>query len=252
MKGITKKLLVSRSLKRLTAKKNRRKIHRETNKRLKPEEDPSMVKRRQDSDSDSLEKEVSVVVTKTSDDEMVSTDTKKNYFQRIWSDDDEIVLLQGMVDFENDKGKSPYDDMTGFIDTVKNFISFQANQHQFTTKIRRLKDKFLKKWNNGVDENSLVNAHDRKCFQLSKVIWEPTTKVEEVGDWFVNSYLVGSIASLGVSEDVMKQSWSMVPIETKKELEEKFKLLKDEESENLRLKTSFLQKVNTMIIEATN
>jgi len=118
---------------------------------------------RHDSDSYSeteLEKKIcgSVVVAKMNDDKMVSTDTKKKYFQRILSDDDKIVLLQGMVDFQNDKGTISYDDMTGFIDTVKNIISFQANSRQFTTKIRRLKDKFVQKRNKGVDENSLANV----------------------------------------------------------------------------------------------
>lgn len=74
------------------------------------------------------------VVAKMTDDEMVTTNTKEKYFQRKWSYDDEIILLQGMTDFKKDQGKSPYDDMTGFIDTVKNCISFQANQNQFTTK----------------------------------------------------------------------------------------------------------------------
>ncbi|AEE33324.2 DNA-binding storekeeper protein-related transcriptional regulator [Arabidopsis thaliana] len=214
MKRITK-LLASHSLKSLMAKKNKR--SQQKNKCLKPEKDPSTVKRlledpprkkrylqplenpptesygddekmeteeegekylgknlpasafiivaaeRHDSDSYSeteLEKKIcgSVVVAKMNDDKMVSTDTKKKYFQRILSDDDKIVLLQGMVDFQNDKGTISYDDMTGFIDTVKNIISFQANSRQFTTKIRRLKDKFVQKRNKGVDENSLANV----------------------------------------------------------------------------------------------
>ncbi|CAE5960276.1 unnamed protein product [Arabidopsis arenosa] len=304
MKGITK-LFVSRSLKSPMAKKHKKrsqpenKLSKPKSKRLKPEEDPSTVKRCLQLLKDPPTKKrcpqplENPQTTESSGDEEMATEeegydsgssseeegkesgslseeekqkdpgknyppTKNNYFQRKWGEDDEIVLLQGMVDFKNDKGKSPYDDMTAFIDTVKNIISFQANQSQFTTKIRRLKDKYLRKRNKGADENSFAKAHDLKCFQLSKVIWESTKVKEEslkpneekVVDWFVNSSLVGSIASFGVAEDVVKQRWSMVSMKTKKKLEEKFKLLKDKESEYLWLKTSFFHEVNSMITEA--
>ncbi|KAG7600689.1 GLABROUS1 enhancer-binding protein family [Arabidopsis suecica] len=302
MKGITK-LFVSRSLKSPMAKKNKKrsqpenKLSKPKSKRLKPEEDPSTVKRCLLEDPPTKKRspqplENPPTTESSGDDEEMATEeeghescssseeegqqagssseeeeqkdagknypTKKNYFQRKWSEDDEIILLQSMVDFKNDIGKSPYDDMIVFIDTVKNIISFQANQNQFTTKIRRLKEKYVRKRNKSADENSFANAHDLKCFQLSKVIWESTKVKEEslkpneekVVDWFVNSSFVGSIASFGVAEDVVKQRWSMVSMKTKKELEEKFKLLKDKESEYLWLMTRFFHEVNSMITEA--
>ncbi|CAE5960295.1 unnamed protein product [Arabidopsis arenosa] len=271
------------------AKKKKRsqpenKLSEPENKRLKPEEDPSTVKRclqllgdpptkkrspqplenppttesSGDDEEMATEEEGKESRSSSEEEEQKDPGTKKNYFQRKWSEDDEIVLLQGMVDFKNDKGKSPYDDMTAFIDTVKNIISFQANQSQFTTKIRRLKDKYLRKRNKGADENSFAKAHDLKCFQLSKVIWESTKVKEEslkpneekVVDWFLNSALVGSIASFGVAEEVVKQRWSMVSMKMKKELEEKFKLLKEKEYEYLWLKTRFFHEVNSLIAEA--
>ncbi|CAH8255762.1 unnamed protein product [Arabidopsis lyrata] len=304
MRGITK-LLASRSLKSSMAKKKKRsqpenKLSELENKRLKPEEDPSTVKRCLQLLEDPPTKKRSPqslenppTTESSGDDEEMATEeeghesgssseeegkesgssseeeeqkdpgknfppTKKNYFQRKWSEDDEIVLLQGMIDFKNDKGKSPYDDMTAFIDTVKNIISFQANQSQFTTKIRRLKDKYLRKRNKGADEKSFAKAHDLKCFQLSKLIWESTKVKEEslkpneekVLDWFVNSSLVGSVASFGVAEHVVKQRWSLVSMKMKKKLEEKFKLLKEKESEYLWLKSRFFHEVNSLIAEA--
>jgi len=31
-------------------------------------------------------------------------ETKKAYFQRVWTDDDEIVVLEGFIDYKNDSG----------------------------------------------------------------------------------------------------------------------------------------------------
>ncbi|CAL9219099.1 unnamed protein product [Arabidopsis halleri] len=279
MRGITK-LLASRSLKSSMAKKKKRSstvkrclqlLEDPPTKKRSPQplenppttessgDDEEMATEEEGRESgSSSEEEGKESRSSSEEEEQKDPGTKKNYFQRKWSEDDEIVLLQGMVDFKNDKGKSPYDDMTAFIDTVKNIISFQANQSQFTTKIRRLKDKYLRKRNKGADENSFAKAHDLKCFQLSKVIWESTKVKEEslkpneekVVDWFVNSSLVGSIASFGVAEDVVKQRWSMVSMKMKKELEEKFKLPKEKEYEYLWLKTRFFHEVNSLIAEA--
>lgn len=81
-------------------------------------------------------------------------------------------------------------------------------------------------------------------------------KVEEDGgddgcDWFDNSSLVRMIASLGVDEYYVKQQWSLVSVESKKIVEEKYKLLQAKELEFVLEKTKFLNEVASMFVEAS-
>ncbi|KAH0854422.1 LOW QUALITY PROTEIN: hypothetical protein HID58_069162, partial [Brassica napus] len=71
-------------------------------------------------------------------------------------------------------------------------------------------------------------------------------------DWFEDSFLVGSIAGLGVSEQFVKQKWSMVTVETKKRMEEKWKLLQAKEMELVLHKTDFMMReIGSVIAEAS-
>ncbi|CAH2038250.1 unnamed protein product [Thlaspi arvense] len=100
-------------------------------------------------------------------------ETKKTYFQRLWSEEDEIAVLQRLIDCKADTGANPLDDMTGFYQLVKKSISFDVSKTQFTEKLRSLKKKFennLGKGKNG-EEPTFSKPHDRKAFDLSKLIW---------------------------------------------------------------------------------
>ncbi|KAF8113519.1 hypothetical protein N665_0049s0034 [Sinapis alba] len=265
-------------------------------------------------------------------------DTQKPLFQRLWSEEDEIYLLQGMIDFKSETGKSLYEDMDGFYEFIKKSISFEASKYQTVEKIRSLKKKYMKKVLKGVA--SVTKAHDMECFKLSKYIWgsngmalRPIVKKSEkkidsvkphgkqvekdvesngslkkkldfseangenveadievlddgdkeeedrdmlvngmkvqvdkqvlvngdskspgvmrASDWFEDSFLVGSIASLGVGERFLKQKWSMVAVETKQRMEEKWKLLQAKEMELVLQKTDYMREVGSVISEAS-
>ncbi|KAJ0234777.1 hypothetical protein HA466_0271420 [Hirschfeldia incana] len=254
-------------------------------------------------------------------------DTKKPpQFQRLWSEGDEICLLQGMIDFKSGTGKSPHEDMDAFYEIIKKSISFEASRFQTADKIRALKKKYLKNVKRGVE--SVLKGHDMECFKLSKFIWgsngmalksnvkkkkksdsvKPQEKeVESDGplkkkldfseangenvevlddddkekeedrevlvngkkaqvdkeelvngakstsasDWFEDSFLVGSIGRLGVGERFVKQKWSMVGVETKKKMEEKWKLLQAKEMQLVLEKTDFMREVGSVIAEAS-
>lgn len=100
-------------------------------------------------------------------------ETKKTYFQRVWSEDDEIAVLQGIIDYKTETGLSPYDDTNGFYQLVKKSISFDVSKIQFMEKLRSLKKKYennVGKAKNG-EEPIFLKSHDRKAFDLSKNIW---------------------------------------------------------------------------------
>ncbi|KFK40675.1 hypothetical protein AALP_AA2G026600 [Arabis alpina] len=102
----------------------------------------------------------------------IGEDVKKPAFQRLWSEEDEIALLQGMIDFRDDTGKIPYEDTNGFYDYMKKSISVEVSKSQFMDKIRSLKKKYTGKGKNGKDV-SFTKPHDVKSFGLSKFIWGP-------------------------------------------------------------------------------
>ncbi|KAG5400398.1 hypothetical protein IGI04_015005 [Brassica rapa subsp. trilocularis] len=229
---------------------------------------------------------------------------KPSSFQRLWSEEDEVSLLQGMIDFKADSGKSPYEDMDRFYELASKSISFEASKIQFVDKIRSLKRKYMGKAKHGAE--SLTKAHDIDCLKLATCIWglaldsnssakklgkeeeeevvAPESangdKVEEdrevlvsggekdkevlingggaskshgvrADDWFEDSFLVGSIAGLGVSEQFVKQKWSMVTVETKKRMAEKWKLLQAKEMELVLHKTDFMREIGSVIAEAS-
>ncbi|XP_010476078.1 PREDICTED: probable transcription factor At1g11510 [Camelina sativa] len=100
-------------------------------------------------------------------------ETKKTYFQRVWTEDDEIAVLQGLMDYKKETGVSPYDDTNGVYQLVKKSVSFDVSKIQFMEKLRSLKKKYennVGKAKNG-EEPSFAKPHDRRTFELSKLVW---------------------------------------------------------------------------------
>ncbi|ESQ29258.1 hypothetical protein EUTSA_v10023503mg [Eutrema salsugineum] len=241
-------------------------------------------------------------VTSGDDEKKIGEDSKKPAFQRLWTEEDEITVLQGMIDFKADTGKSPYEDTNLYYDFIKKSISFDVSKNQFMDKIRSLKKKYMSK-----GKTAFTKPHDQKSFKLCQNIWGPegmalesavksngvskksqkTKKLDSVKqelsfasspngkaveedkrvlayggdlelpvavkkpDWFENSFLARSIASFGVDEYSVKQRWSLVPVENKKKVEEKLKMLQAKEIEFVLEKTQFLHEVTSMIAEAS-
>ncbi|MBA0725579.1 hypothetical protein Golax_022155, partial [Gossypium laxum] len=84
-------------------------------------------------------------------------DAKKLLFQRLFSEDDEIALLKGMLDYSAKTGADPHTDMNGFYDFVKKSIHTNVSKVQLMDKSK---------------------AHEQKAFELSKKIWGVSGKVE--------------------------------------------------------------------------
>ncbi|KAF9679077.1 hypothetical protein SADUNF_Sadunf07G0102500 [Salix dunnii] len=93
--------------------------------------------------------------------------------QRLWSDEDEIVMLNGMVEYQIEKGKSPFADNGDFLGFVKESLHVDATNSQFLDKIRRLKKKYftdVEKNEKEIDE-IFSKPHDLECVELAKKIW---------------------------------------------------------------------------------
>ena len=88
---------------------------------------------------------------------------------RVWSEQDEIGLLQGMIEFKSRKGEDPYSDMNAFHSFVQDSISVHVSKKQVVDKIRKLKYKYLANAERG--DVVFAKPHDETVFELSKVIW---------------------------------------------------------------------------------
>ncbi|GFS29838.1 hypothetical protein Acr_00g0008750 [Actinidia rufa] len=100
-------------------------------------------------------------------------DAKKQLFQRLWSEDDEIVILNGMTKYAAEKGADPVADTNGFHDFIKKSLHVDVSKTQLSDKIRRLRKKYENnsgKGQNGQDP-SFSKPHEQKAYELSKKIW---------------------------------------------------------------------------------
>ena len=197
-------------------------------------------------------------------------ETKKAYFQRVWSEDDEIDLLQGLVDYENINGVSLYDNITEVYQLVKTSISFDVSKVQFTEKLRSLKRKYENNLVKAKNADTFAKSHDRKVFELSKIVWgaiesavkssekskrslRKTKKVELDGkneDMFPKSSLASDLTHFGMDEFAAQQGLSCLASEDKKMLEEEWKALKVREFEFYLQKSCFLREVVAKMVEA--
>ncbi|KAF8095970.1 hypothetical protein N665_0320s0092 [Sinapis alba] len=240
--------------------------------------------------SEGTSKETNSKRAKKDEEKKIGEDSKKPAaFQRLWTEEDEITVLQGMIDFKNDTGNSPYDDTNAYYDYIKKSISFEVSKNQFMDKLRSLKKKYM-----GKEKPSFTKPHDQKSYRLCKFIWGPdglgletavksngvskkkTKKLDSVNqelsfaadddkrvllvhggdvdqksDWFERSFLVRGIAGFGVDEHYVKQRWRLVPAEAKKKVEDKVRMLQAKEIEVVLQKTEILHEVTSMIAEAS-
>ncbi|KAK2988235.1 hypothetical protein RJ640_002879 [Escallonia rubra] len=97
----------------------------------------------------------------------------KKLFQRLWSEDDEIAVLKGMIEYTAKKGADPVADMNAFYDFIKKSLHFDCSKTQLADKVRRLKNKYV---NNARKEKkgkgrTFSKAHEQKAYEISKDIW---------------------------------------------------------------------------------
>ncbi|XP_020210997.1 probable transcription factor At3g04930 [Cajanus cajan] len=108
-------------------------------------------------------------------------DDSRRLFQRLWTDEDEIELLQGFLDYTSQRGSSQHNDTALFYDQIKSKLQLDFNKNQLVEKIRRLKKKYrnvLNKIGSG-KEFSFKSAHDQATFEISRKIW---SNVAPIGD----------------------------------------------------------------------
>ncbi|KAL3834919.1 hypothetical protein ACJIZ3_009655 [Penstemon smallii] len=94
--------------------------------------------------------------------------SKRVLFQRLWSEDDEIVILKGMLEYAAKKKSNPITDPDAFLEFIKKNLHFDGNKTQLLDKVKRLKKKYEK--NKGKKRN-FSKPHEKEAYELSEKIW---------------------------------------------------------------------------------
>ncbi|KAL8154852.1 hypothetical protein AgCh_000264 [Apium graveolens] len=101
----------------------------------------------------------------------------RKLFQRLWTDEDEIELLKGFLDYNLHRGSlhshNSHHDTSAFYDLIKTKLQLDFNKNQLVEKLRRLKKKYrnvLSKISSG-KEYVFKTSHDQLTFEISKKIW---------------------------------------------------------------------------------
>ncbi|KAK7339590.1 hypothetical protein VNO77_20268 [Canavalia gladiata] len=99
--------------------------------------------------------------------------SSKKLFQRLWSEEDELAILKGIVEYTSNTGQDPLKYPNAFHDFMKKSLHVDASSNQLKEKIRRLKKKFNNNAGKGKNgENpKFSKPHDQKAFELSKKVW---------------------------------------------------------------------------------
>ncbi|KAJ3686999.1 hypothetical protein LUZ61_016163 [Rhynchospora tenuis] len=117
-----------------------------------------------------------------------SSDESRRLFQRLWTDEEEIRILRGFLEFTSRRGTTfashQYD--TGpFYEEIKKQFTFDFSKNQLIEKLRRLKKKYrlcaLRMQTVGKDF-SFKSAHEQNIYDVARHIWRPEMKRERESD----------------------------------------------------------------------
>ncbi|ESQ47440.1 hypothetical protein EUTSA_v10028215mg, partial [Eutrema salsugineum] len=215
-------------------------------------------------------------------------DKKQPSFERVFSEEDSVALLQGFLDFNSTSG-DPFKDKDRFYGFVKDRISANASRNQVTDKVRKLKDRFLKTVKNSIEngkggEDTIVYPKDvdQRSFDLWRKIWgregvfahksltnlqgnikKEAEKAEmnvvrsspplDFGREIVFFLKEENITKFALDESSVLERWNMSADEQKKRaLEEKLKKITEMQLELCVDKFSIVSKAAELIFKANN
>ncbi|XP_038988617.1 uncharacterized protein LOC120112801 [Phoenix dactylifera] len=111
----------------------------------------------------------------------VAYDESRRIFQKLWTDADEITILQGFLEFTSQRGTTHanYQHDTGpFYDQIKSRLQLEFNKNQLVEKLRRLKKKYRNMVSRIAAGKEFVfkSPHDKATFEIASKIWSPSFK----------------------------------------------------------------------------
>ncbi|GER27885.1 DNA-binding storekeeper protein-relatedtranscriptional regulator [Striga asiatica] len=95
---------------------------------------------------------------------------KKQFFQRIWSEADEIALLNGIMQFRAENKSDPHYDMDAFYEFIKKDLHFDVTRSQLRDKMSKMKKKYTNNKSKGKGR-TFTSQHEQEAFDLSEKVW---------------------------------------------------------------------------------
>nr|GMD76834.1 mediator-associated protein 1-like [Ipomoea batatas] len=136
-------------------------------------------------------------------------DSKKQLFQRLWSEDDEIGLLEGMIEYTEKENADPHTDLDAFHEFIRNSLHFTVSKHQLQNKMKRMRRNYI---NNAGKGKSFSKPHEQKTYQLSSKIWgKEDEKIEDSNQVRIVHALIACNGSLK-EEKINKNSMKKAPV----------------------------------------
>uniref|UniRef100_A0A1S4AUY6 LisH domain-containing protein C1711.05-like n=1 Tax=Nicotiana tabacum TaxID=4097 RepID=A0A1S4AUY6_TOBAC len=108
--------------------------------------------------------------------------SKHTPFSKVWSDEDEVSLLTGIIKFRKEKGLDIQTNMFAFYNYVIDSLMLRATLTQLREKVRALRKKHEK---NVSRKKGPKTPHEVELFQLSQKIWMVNVKESEHQKEFV-------------------------------------------------------------------
>ncbi|KAJ0075475.1 hypothetical protein Patl1_35070 [Pistacia atlantica] len=169
-------------------------------------------------------------------------DTKKlQPFQRVWSDEDEIAILKGLIDFTTKKGMDPYQDTNAFHHFIKKSFHVEFTRIQVMEKIRRLKKRYENNLGKKGEDSTFSKPHEQEAYDLSKKIW---------GNGRSSLLFDKSVGMTGLEEFVINQGLDMIGGAKKAELEERWKKLQIAWGQLFVQRTDLIKEQTELVLEA--
>jgi len=111
-------------------------------------------------------------------------DDSRRPSHRLWTNEDEIQLLQGYLEHTTSRGNAiHHNDTALFYEQIGSKLQVVFNKNQLLDKLRRLKRKYLNALEkiNSEKEFSFKSAHDQAAFEISRKIWGDTRRMDKPG-----------------------------------------------------------------------
>ncbi|GER49228.1 DNA-binding storekeeper protein-relatedtranscriptional regulator [Striga asiatica] len=112
-------------------------------------------------------------VTKKSKKSKKAEPEKKQPFQRIWSEADEITILNGILQFRAQKKSDLNENFDAFFEFIKKNLQIEATRSQLRDKISRMKKKYTnnKRKEHDGKGRTFTSQHEREAYDLSEKVW---------------------------------------------------------------------------------
>lgn len=172
---------------------------------------------------------------------------KKSQFHRVWSEEDEISILEGYLNYSSLYNVNPSSDYDAFLAFVKDKLQEETNKTQLQDKLTRLKKKYKK----NVDNKSFSKSHEEKLFKLSERIWgSQADQVHKNSIGMCSDLILGGGTAADLEDWFRKNPRKLISEKDRKEMLEKSQSVKIGKAQQYLLEIQVMEEQTKLAIDA--